>query len=117
MQFAYLGGQKRRAFLRSTDCHTYWFCWLKPTCGGAEHEVAGSGGLPEGEGLPAPEDISAVLASPSPHRLPAPPPTRDSSAASPGSARTRIQRPLLDNTIARDDMITLAGLRCVVRLP
>ena len=44
----------------------------KQGCGAAEHEASASGSLTAAEGLPAPEEISAVMASPAQRHLPAP---------------------------------------------
>ena len=64
--------------------------WLQGPCEVwlwlAEHNGVVAGGLAAGEGLPAPEEISAVMASPAQHQLPMPPAGRGTSAASPGGA-------------------------------
>ena len=51
----------------------------------AEHDGAMTGPLAAGEGLPAPEELSAVMASPTQHQLPMPASSRGISAASPGA--------------------------------
>ncbi len=56
--------------------------------GPAEHDGAVTGALAAGEGLPAPEELSAVMASPTQHQLPMPASSRGISAASPGDVST-----------------------------
>ena len=56
----------------------------KQGCDAAEREASASGSLMAAEGLPAPEEISAVMASPTQHHLPAPPQGQAASGASPG---------------------------------
>ena len=53
-------------------------------CDAAEHEASASGSLAAAEGLPAPEEISAVMASPTQHHLPAPAQGQAASGASSG---------------------------------
>lgn len=52
----------------------------------AEHDGIVAGALAAREGLPVPEEISAVMASPVQHQLPMPPAARGTSAASPGGS-------------------------------
>ncbi|CAK0735830.1 hypothetical protein CVIRNUC_000646 [Coccomyxa viridis] len=53
-----------------------------------EHEASASGSLTAAEGLPAPEEISAVMAAPAQHHLPAPAQGQAASRASSGQAGT-----------------------------